>query len=245
MFDFGQNTCGNKFLFNRPRVSGGGDSNYGSVVYLAGFENGSDGSTTFIDEAKGKSCSTNGNAQIDTGQFKFGTASALFDGSGDWIGVGSAGDTDFDFTDGAFTIELFVRFAGGGTEQGLLDIRGTQDTISIGRLLGSLYFRWVDGGGSTRDATYSWSPTNGIWYHICCEREASGGKSRLYIDGVMRGSQTNSNAIRTVADAQLRIGRWDSFYVNGNIDEIRITKGIARYASDAGFAVPAAAYPRS
>jgi hypothetical protein len=31
----------------------------------------------------------------------------------------------------------------------------------------------------------------------------------------------------------------------GNIDEVRITKGAARYASNSGFTVPTAAYPRS
>ena len=32
---------------------------------------------------------------------------------------------------------------------------------------------------------------------------------------------------------------------NGWVDEIRISKGIARYASDGGFALPASSYPRT
>jgi hypothetical protein len=35
-----------------------------------------------------------------------------------------------------------------------------------------------------------------------------------------------------------------SFEFDGWIDELRITKDVARYASDSGFAVPTSAYPR-
>ncbi len=49
--------------------------------------NGADGSTTFTDSATGGShtWTAYGNAQIDTAQNKFGGASGLFDGSGDYI----------------------------------------------------------------------------------------------------------------------------------------------------------------
>jgi hypothetical protein len=33
--------------------------------------------------------------------------------------------------------------------------------------------------------------------------------------------------------------------INAWFDEVRITKGVARYASDGGFTVPSARYPRS
>lgn len=32
--------------------------------------------------------------------------------------------------------------------------------------------------------------------------------------------------------------------MNGWLNEVRITKGVARYSLDSGFAVPTAAYPR-
>ncbi len=34
-------------------------------------------------------------------------------------------------------------------------------------------------------------------------------------------------------------------FLIGWLDELRITKGVARYASDGGFTVPTAAFPRS
>lgn len=42
-------------------------------------------------------------------------------------------------------------------------------------------------------------------------------------------------------DAQNAAGGVD---MNGWLDEVRITKGVARYSLDSGFAVPTAAYPR-
>jgi hypothetical protein len=47
-----------------------------------------------------------GNAQIDTAQSKFGGASGLFDGTGDYLTVTHA--TDFDFA-GDFTIDMWMR----------------------------------------------------------------------------------------------------------------------------------------
>ncbi len=60
----------------------GGDPFSSSVVLLSGFE-GTDGSTTFLDESPaGRALTANGNAQIDTAQFKFGASSLLLDGQG-------------------------------------------------------------------------------------------------------------------------------------------------------------------
>src|SRR3990167_7743345 len=52
---------------------------------------GTNGSTTFTDEI-GKTVTANGNAQISTAQSKFGGASGLFNGAGDWIDVPSNAD---------------------------------------------------------------------------------------------------------------------------------------------------------
>src|SRR3990167_1626483 len=51
----------------------------------------------------------NGNAQIDTAQSKFGGASILFDGTGDYLSIPDS--DDFHFGTGDFTIEFWIRFA--------------------------------------------------------------------------------------------------------------------------------------
>lgn len=89
--------------------SNASDANFSSTKLLLGF-NGADASTTFTDEsaaARGNATVV-GNAQVDTGQFKFGTGSGLFDGTGDCLTF--ANSADWNFQNGAFTIEFFVRF---------------------------------------------------------------------------------------------------------------------------------------
>jgi hypothetical protein len=214
----------------------------GSIVYYSNFE-GIDGSTAFTDlSPAANTCVANGNVQYDAAQYKFGGSSAYFDGSGDYIAVGGAGDTDFAFGSGAFTIEFWVRYASAATEHGMVSLRHSTagDILTVGRLSGNLYFRWRGADNSLFDITYPWVPTVGVWYHICCERDATG-KSRLYINGTMVNSLPQVLvAGRSVmaADGTLRIGSWgDAFFLHGHMDEVRITKGAAQYGSDAGFTV--------
>jgi hypothetical protein len=69
---------------------------------------GSDGSTSFPDSSNSAHTVTaNGNAQVDTAQYKFGGASALFDGTGDYLSL--ADNTDWDFGLSSFTIDFWAR----------------------------------------------------------------------------------------------------------------------------------------
>src|SRR3990167_5787652 len=67
---------------------------------------GADASTTFTDEV-GHVFTPAGNAQIDTAQSKFGGASGLFDGTGDYITTPNS--ADFDPGTGSFTAEMWIR----------------------------------------------------------------------------------------------------------------------------------------
>jgi hypothetical protein len=116
---------------------------------------------------------------------------------------------------------------------------------------GSLKFRATNPSNSAVDLAYSWTPSLGVWYHICFERDGTG-KVRIYIDGAMVASHASSLAFDFKnSTSGLAIGAigttasFPSFDFNGWLDEWRITKGVARYASDGGFTVPAAAYPRT
>jgi hypothetical protein len=84
------------------------DKHLSNVVLLVGFE-GADGSTSFVDESpSGHTLTAVGNAQVDTGQSKFGASSGLFDGNGDYISIPDS--DEFTFGAGDFTIETHVRF---------------------------------------------------------------------------------------------------------------------------------------
>src|SRR3990167_5725818 len=81
----------------------GGGSAWDSYTQLLLHCDGVDAATTFTDEI-GKAVTANGNAQIDTAQKKFGTASGLFDGTGDYLSL--ADSDDWNFGAGDFTIDF-------------------------------------------------------------------------------------------------------------------------------------------
>lgn len=214
-----------------------GDPNWNSVSVLLHC-NGSNGSTTFTDE-KGHTVSVAGNAQISTAQSKFGGASALFDGSGDWLYL--ADSADWAMGSGDFTIEFWVRLSG----------TSDQTFISNGTYGGYSPFHFDLSTGKPRflaSAGSSWNVSitgtsnlsTGTWYHIAGVRY--GTSFKLYVDGTSVGTPgTLSGAVLDSA-TNLYIGAFggSANYLNGYLDDIRITKGVARYT--ANFTPPAAQF---
>ena len=70
---------------------------------------GADASTTITDES-GKTWTPAGTAQIDTAQYKFGTASLLLDGNSDLVYLADSSNWDVtaDATD--YTIDFWIKF---------------------------------------------------------------------------------------------------------------------------------------
>lgn len=85
----------------------GGNDQYTKLLLHC---DGADASTTFTDasQAAHGNATPNGNAQVDTAQSKFGGASALFDGTGDFLSY--ADHADWHFGSGDFMADFWVRF---------------------------------------------------------------------------------------------------------------------------------------
>lgn len=209
-----------------------GDPHIANVKMLCGF-NGANNATTFTDEsASPHTLTAVDSAKLDTSQFKFGASSLLLVDS-DW--ASSPDHADWDFGAGQFTVEGWWRWS-----QNFGSCVFVQHWPS--------WAFWMNGGvvgfraNTFADATgYAFSPTLNQWYHLAIDRDASG-VLRIYIDGVMRSKDTGFSYNFNDVTATLDIG---SATFGGWIDELRITKGVARYASDGGFTVPTAAFPRS
>jgi hypothetical protein len=235
----------NPFVYPTPTLATG-DPYWNNVVLLVGA-NGADASTAFVDESLiAHTLTAAGNAQIDTAQFRYGTASMLLDGTGDY--VTSADIPDWDLGAAPFTIEGWFRFNAHSGNVGLISQWNSTGTTSWAFWFSStnFTFRAVDTGGTTRDATLvTFSPTLNTWYHLAVDRDGSG-NLRLYVDGIMHSKTTGYTHNIRGGDQPLDIGRvrGSAFDMNGWIDELRITKGVARYASDSGYLVPPAAFPR-
>ena len=80
------------------------------------------------------------------------------------------------------------------------------------------------------------------WYHIALTRES--GSTKLFIDGTQAGSTySDTTSYLGPQGGFLTIGGLNqAFTINGYIDDLRITKGIARYT--ANFTAPTAALPK-
>jgi hypothetical protein len=194
---------------------------------------GADTSTTFTD-VTGRVWTANGNAQLDTAQKKIGTASALFDGTGDWIQT--ADSEDFNVGSGDFTLEYFVRRNTNGTTQyicgqydGATDMNLFMQFIPTNTI--KINMRTTVPSTKQLDSTTAITDTN--WHHIVVERY--GNTMSLYIDGVSEDSEDVTGLTFMNATTVFSIGRAGtvaSNYFNGWIDEFRITKGSAKYMAN-------------
>lgn len=197
-----------------------------------------------IDNAMMNDLETVGNAQISTSVKKYGTGSLAFDGTGDGLTL-NAGGQNFAFGTGNFTIEMWV-YPSTSSQSGIIyDSRptstsGLYPTIRLDS--GTLKF-YTSGASQITGGTLSAN----TWYHIAVCR--SGTSTRLFIDGAQSGSTyTDSNSyINGAARPLIGADGFDNYtgsnYFNGYIDDLRITKGYARYTSN--FTAPTAAFPNT
>jgi hypothetical protein len=153
-----------------------------------------------------------------------------------------------------FTVETFFRpnsvAAGTRSLVGQYKSTGSQLAWALRQSANAVTFSMsTSGSGATTTLSYTVSGdalVAGTWYHVAVDKDATG-KVRLYLDGVMKASSTPANSNIFNSTAVLTIGADDggSNAYNGWLDEIRITKGVARYGSDTSFTPPTAAFPRS
>jgi hypothetical protein len=219
-------------------VSGGNDA---FTKLLLHFE-GADASTTFTNSsASAHTVTASGNAQIDTAQFKFGSASALFDGAGDYLSLD--GSSDFAAGTGDFAIDLWVRIAATGVYHYLYDGRpsgtgsGAYNSIYVNSSNSLEYYA----NGGTR-ITGTTALTTGAWYHVALTR--SGTSTKLFLNGTQEGSTYSDSTNYTIGTSRPMIGvsgfDGSGSPLNGWIDELRVSKGAARWT--ANFTPPSAAY---
>lgn len=210
------------------------------VTLLLHFD-GADASTAIADSSPAPiTVTAGGNAQIDTALAKFGGAALLLDGTGDYaLAASSAG---LALGSGDFTIEGWIYPQATANQYPTIIERGGAwgaNEWSIAADHASApgkYSVWIYAKSTSSPAIASASAiAYDAWHHFALVR--SGSTISLYIDGVLEGSTTLAGAMTGATSEQMRIG--NGFL--GSIDELRVTKGAARYT--AAFTPPAAPFP--
>ena len=210
------------------------------VVLLLHFD-GADGATSFTDFSPSHHTITPaGTAQVDTAQSKFGGASLLLDGSGDYLTVPD--HANWDYGTGDFTIDYWVRFNSVSNDQAMVASQIGNGGMGILIRFGSAGASGVSVFINSTEYTFTWTPSTNTWYHVALTR--SGTNLRAFIDGTQVGTtQTNSTDI-TGSTAVFTVGARNGGgnALNGWLEELRVSKGIARWTTN--FTPPTAPYNR-
>lgn len=249
------------YTFRVAAVNGVGQGNYSSesnyVTPIAGdtyFANvslllhGDGNNNTFTDSSPlTKSITAYGNVTQSTTQSKWGGKSIYFDGNGDYLSIPNTIDANFGSEN--FSIEFWL-YASAQTlapiihQTSLNDSTGwvvwNYDNVSVNNTTRKLTF--MANGSSFILTTTSDAYADNTWTHIAIIK--NGSTITIYSNGVSVGSGTYSTALSN-ASTPLQIGgiqsgtSWNgTFYFTGYLDDIRVTKGIARTNS-----VPSTAFP--
>lgn len=202
----------------------------------------------FIDDGNtGHTVTAVATAQTSSAQKKFGSMSLLLDGDSDYLNT--LDSVDWYFGTGNFTIDFWVRFDNLTNRQRLVGQRVDGSNIWYVEKASAandnkLQMAFTTGGvpKGVYTLTNPWAVATDTWYHI--EFARNGATALLFINGVSQAVTENtafaSNDVANLA-APLTIGQQNSTdWVDGHMDEIRISKGIARHT--ANFDVPTAAY---
>ncbi len=234
--------------------AGSSDPFFGFTILILNMT-GANGSTVFTDTSfkhRGNATVVSG-AQVSTVTAPpNGTGALLLNGLGDSLTYPNSADFSLSAANSdQYTIEAFVNITAFGTGQNQV-IFGFSDTI--GSFSWNMYFPSMGGeftfffspdGSSVTNITSSGAGiTTGIWYYLAVDKDATG-KIRLYRNTAMVGSATPANSVM-FSPALINFGIGAASGNNSFLDGrlvVRITKGIARCASDAGCPVPLVPFP--
>lgn len=201
------------------------------------------GDTNFADTSPVNATLTNtGTVTVNTTTKKFGAGSMSFNGNSaaniKYLSTPSNGN--YAFGSGDFTVECWVYFNSTTYPQQRVwsnNLNYVANSMYLTLNNGFAFFQ-VNGGVALQGATQG--ITTGVWYHIVITK--NGNTYRQFVNGVLDGTATNATNPDNGTSSQFYIGRgFANEFLNGLIDDFRITKGFARYI--ANFSPPNRAFP--
>jgi hypothetical protein len=179
---------------------------------------------------------TVGDAQASTTQSKWSPTSMKYDGTGDWLTA--IDGPQLQLGTGDFTIEGWVYLSAVSVAYGILS-KGTATTgwsVNV-TVLNKLQFSYT-----ASNLTGTTTLSTGTWYYFAVVRSGSAtGNLKLYLNGSLEATSggavtDNFNQTNILYVGADRIG---GSALNGYLQDIRITKGVARTVTT----TPTAAFP--
>lgn len=211
------------------------DPYFANVSALLHFD-GANNSTVFIDQ-KGATWTPFGDAKIDTSIFRFGGASGHFDGTGDYLRTPLS--SALQVLSSPFTIEFFIYPASDKSIATIVSSRtvsAPDKGMQIDRLAGGSIrvWAWHAGAQVINFNGFLPAPINTLTHIAVCR--AAGGTWSIFVGGQLDVTASET-AVADENAAYMYIGADPSGagstrYWLGNIDELRITKGVVRYTGN-------------
>jgi hypothetical protein len=172
---------------------------------------------------------TAGDSKVSSTQSKFGGSAMFFDGTGDYIAAQASPDWALGSN---CTVECWIHPT---------SAPGTARVINNGVSGSGIDIYYSSGRIGFCDAGYTTAtlPLN-TWTHIACV--LNNGTMKIYFNGVSQALNSTTTGFNLTATAALWVGGISGYsqFFQGYLDDVRITKGFARYTTD--FTVPTRAF---
>lgn len=231
-----------------------GDANIADVVLLCHGDGQNAGTSILDSSTRNRTMTAVSGVQTSTSQKVFGSASILLNGTTSYASTPAS--TDFDFASADLTVEAWVYLLGdspadtGGLRNAAVVSTDTRTTGWALQVNGSASATGTGFALETRlagvAATVSTDPLGvpqGVWTHLAATKQ--GTTVRLFLNGELVKTGTIAQQVNSGANALLvGANTANSTYFrpfNGYIEELRVTKGVARYT--ASFALAVKAFP--
>ena len=209
------------------------DPHYASVAVLLHCEGPND-STVFTDSsARPKTVTAYDGSKLSTANASAGASAMYFGSSAAHARV--APHADFAFGAGDFTVECWVCYSSHAGARPVSLFNGNEGVVQLYIASGSLAVETGDSAGGVGGSV----PLN-EWAHLAVARAS--GVVRSFVNGTKAYEYTDARSLAAPANINInQYGDGGGYGGVGFVDEIRITKGVARYTAD--FTPSSAAYP--
>lgn len=200
-----------------------------STSLLLKFDNAS-----IIDYSGNSNIIAMSSSTISNSQTKFNAYNMYFNGTSN-LQILSGSNTSLNLSTGDFTIEAWIYSTSLQVDNACIISNGSASGISFGFTGSGLSLGWGVGGIS--DYSFAHGMSLNTWYHVALTRNST--NMRMFVNGTQIGvTQSISKAydLSGISGTNSTIGSYSSsgYFFVGYIDDLRVTRGIARYTTNFG-----------